>query len=124
LETQRVSLQLELHQELPRVLADRVQLQQVLLNLIMNAVEAMSSVESRERSLLVKSELHGAGDLLITVEDSGPGIDPNAMTKTIGCSPLSGTFIGGPLCRLAIECRRPLRAVLVQRPRAGRREKQ
>jgi len=81
LESHRVSLQLELHQELPPVMGDRLQLQQVLLNLIMNAVEAMSSVEGRERSLLVKSELHGAGDLLITVEDSGPGIDPNDMNR-------------------------------------------
>jgi len=81
LESHRVSLQVELHQEVPPVMGDRVQLQQVLLNLIMNAVEAMSSVESRERSLLVKSELHGAGDLLITVEDSGPGIDPNDMDR-------------------------------------------
>ena len=81
LESHQVSLQLELHQELPPVMGDRLQLQQVLLNLIMNAVEAMSSVESRERSLLVKSELHGAGDLLITVEDSGPGIDPNDMNR-------------------------------------------
>ena len=81
LESHQVSLQLELHQELPPVMGDRLQLQQVLLNLIMNAVEAMSSVEGRERSLLVKSELHGAGDLLITVEDSGPGIDPNDMNR-------------------------------------------
>jgi PAS domain S-box-containing protein len=81
LESHRISLQVELHQELPPVVADRVQLQQVLLNLIMNAVEAMSSVESHERSLLVKSELHGVGDLLITVEDSGPGIDPNDMDR-------------------------------------------
>ena len=81
LESHQVSLQLELHQDLPPVMGDRLQLQQVLLNLIMNAVEAMSSVESRERSLLVKSELHGAGDLLITVEDSGPGIDPNDMNR-------------------------------------------
>ena len=81
LESHQVSLQLELHQDLPPVMGDRLQLQQVLLNLIMNAVEAMSSVEGRERSLLVKSELHGAGDLLITVEDSGPGIDPNDMNR-------------------------------------------
>ena len=79
LESQRVSLQVELHQELPQVMGDRVQLQQVLLNLIMNAVEAMSSVENRERSLLVKSEFHGARDVLIMVEDTGPGIDSKDM---------------------------------------------
>src|SRR5262249_2395289 len=79
LESQRVSLQVELHQELPQVIGDRVQLQQVLLNLIMNAVEAMSSVENRERSLLVKSAFHGARDVLIMVEDTGPGIDSKDM---------------------------------------------
>jgi signal transduction histidine kinase len=62
-------------------MADRVQLQQVLLNLIMNAVEAMSSLETRERSLLVKSEPLEAGDVLITVEDSGPGIDLEDMDR-------------------------------------------
>jgi C4-dicarboxylate-specific signal transduction histidine kinase len=60
-------------------MGDRVQLQQVLVNLIMNAVEAMSSVESRRRSLLVKSESRGADAVLITVEDSGPGIDAKEM---------------------------------------------
>jgi PAS domain S-box-containing protein len=76
LESQNVSLQIELQRRLPRVVADRVQLQQVFLNLITNAIEAMSSVENRERSLLVKSELRGS-DVIIMIEDSGPGIDPN-----------------------------------------------
>lgn len=81
LESQRVSLQVELHQDSSLVMADRLQLQQVLLNLIMNAVEAMGSMESRERSLLVKSELDGTDDMLITVEDTGPGIDPRDMDR-------------------------------------------
>jgi C4-dicarboxylate-specific signal transduction histidine kinase len=79
LEGQRISLQVELNHELPRVMVDRVQLQQVFVNLIMNAVEAMSSVEYGERSLLVKSEFHGARDVLIMVEDTGPGIDSKDM---------------------------------------------
>jgi C4-dicarboxylate-specific signal transduction histidine kinase len=81
LERHRVSLRLDLHHELPLLMADRVQLQQVLLNLIMNAVEAMSSLESHERSLLVKAEPSEAGDVLIRVEDSGPGIDLNDMDR-------------------------------------------
>jgi C4-dicarboxylate-specific signal transduction histidine kinase len=74
-----VSAQVTVDPDLPRLVGDRVQLQQVLFNLIMNAVEAMSSVQVHERSLLVGSRLHGADDLLITVEDSGPGIDANEM---------------------------------------------
>jgi two-component system, LuxR family, sensor kinase FixL len=106
LESQRVSLQVELHRDLPRVTADRVQLQQVLLNLIMNAVEAMSSVANRERSLLVKSELHGARDVLITVEDSGPGIDPNDMDRIFDAfftTKSHGMGLGLSICKSIIE---------------------
>src|SRR5262249_30881051 len=81
LERHRVFLRVDLPQDLPRVMADGVQLQQVLLNLIMNAVEAMSSVDNRQRLLLVKSTHHGASDVLIMVQDSGPGIDPNDMDR-------------------------------------------
>jgi two-component system, LuxR family, sensor kinase FixL len=106
LESQRVSLQVELHRDLPRVTADRVQLQQVLLNLIMNAVEAMSSVANRERSLLVKSELHGARDVLITVEDSGPGINPNDMDRIFDAfftTKSHGMGLGLSICKSIIE---------------------
>jgi C4-dicarboxylate-specific signal transduction histidine kinase len=74
-----VSAQVTVDPDLPRLFGDRVQLQQVLVNLIMNAVEAMSSVQVRERSLLVESRLHGPNDVLITVEDTGPGIDAKEM---------------------------------------------
>ena len=106
LESQRVSLQVELHRELPPVMADRVQLQQVLLNLIMNAVEAMSSVENRERLLLVKSELYGARDVLIMVEDSGPGIDPNDMDRIFDAfftTKSHGMGLGLSICQSIIE---------------------
>ena len=73
------SVQANVHPDLPRIVGDRVQLQQVLVNLIMNAVEAMSSVQDHERSLLVESRLHGPNDVLITVEDSGPGIDADEV---------------------------------------------
>jgi two-component system, LuxR family, sensor kinase FixL len=106
LESQRVSLQVELHRDLPRVTADRVQLQQVLLNLIMNAVEAMSSVANRERSLLVRSELHGARDVLIAVEDSGPGINPNDMDRIFDAfftTKSHGMGLGLSICKSIIE---------------------
>jgi C4-dicarboxylate-specific signal transduction histidine kinase len=106
LESQRVSLQVQLHRELPPVMADRVQLQQVFLNLIMNAIEAMSSVENRERSLLVKSELHGTHDVLIKVEDSGPGIDANDMGRIFDAfftTKSYGMGLGLFICRSIIE---------------------
>jgi signal transduction histidine kinase len=74
-----ISVQVNVHPDLPRIVGDRVRLQQVLVNLIMNAVEAMSSVRDHQRSLLVESRLQGPNDVLITVEDSGPGIDADEM---------------------------------------------
>ena len=81
LERNRVSLRVEVPKDLPPVLANHVQLRQVVLNLIVNAVEAMSSTEGRERSLVVRCALNEARDVLIMVEDSGPGIDPGDMDR-------------------------------------------
>ena len=106
LKTHRVSLKVELYQELPRVVADRVQLQQVFLNLIMNALEAMSSVENGDRSLLVKSELRGTRNVLIRVEDSGPGIDPNDVERIFDAfftTKSQGMGLGLSICQSIIE---------------------
>ena len=63
----------QLKTDLPSVLADRVQLQQVLLNLIMNGIEAMATVTDRPRLLGVHSQIDESGDVLVAVSDSGPG---------------------------------------------------
>ncbi|HSE87570.1 MAG TPA: ATP-binding protein [Candidatus Binatia bacterium] len=76
-----VALRTELAGELPLVLGDRVQLQQVILNLIINGVEAMSSVADRSRELLVYSRQHGSDQVLIAVQDSGVGIDQENLKK-------------------------------------------
>lgn len=68
----------ELANDLPRVLGDRVQLQQVLLNLFVNAVEALASVTDRPRSLWVQSRVDESGDVLIAVHDSGTGLGVDA----------------------------------------------
>ena len=72
-----VSVQTRLAEGLLSVLGDRVQLQQVLLNLILNAAEAMGSMEEGARELLISTEEDQAG-VVVAVRDSGPGIDPDA----------------------------------------------
>jgi C4-dicarboxylate-specific signal transduction histidine kinase len=83
LDNHQVSLQTELSDQAPVVLAGQTQLQQVMLNLVMNAVDAMKSVTNRERILMVKSDIGESGQILITVEDSGTGIDPKNRERVV-----------------------------------------
>ena len=76
LQKHQITVQAELILELPPVLADRIQMQQVVANLVANAIEAMETVTDRPRTLRVKSVIRKPSGVLITVEDSGPGIDP------------------------------------------------
>ncbi len=71
----RVRLRTELATGLPPVMGDRVQLQQVLLNLIINGIEAMSTVSDRQRELIIRSQRHEPDGVLVAVEDSGVGIE-------------------------------------------------
>jgi signal transduction histidine kinase len=71
----------DLRGTLPRVAGDRVQLQQVLLNLIVNAVEAMSAVHDRSRELAIVSRLDSPDAVLVEVRDSGSGLDPQAAEQ-------------------------------------------
>ena len=73
-EENRILLQSELAQALPLVLGDRIELQQVLLNLIMNGIEAMIAVTDRPRLLWVQSRIDESGDVLVAVRDSGAGL--------------------------------------------------
>jgi PAS domain S-box-containing protein len=74
-------LRLELADDLPTVMGDRVQLQQVMLNLLTNASEAMIGINDRPRTLLVRTELDEAGLMRVTVRDSGVGFDPGDAHK-------------------------------------------
>src|SRR5262249_60695812 len=76
-----VVLQMELAADLPRVLGDRVQLQQVILNLMMNGIEAMSAVTDRSRDLLIRSCQHESDKVLVAVQDSGMGLDPRNIKR-------------------------------------------
>ena len=77
----RVALRAELEGDLPRVLGDRVQLQQVILNLVMNGIEAMSAVTDRSRDLLIRSRQHESDKVLVAVQDSGMGLDSKNMER-------------------------------------------
>jgi C4-dicarboxylate-specific signal transduction histidine kinase len=70
-----VVLAKRLAKDLPPVLGDRIQLQQVLLNLVVNAIEAMSTVKDRPRELTITSGLDGADGVLVQVSDTGPGLE-------------------------------------------------
>jgi PAS domain S-box-containing protein len=81
LQRNRVVLAAELADGLPPVTGDRVQLQQVILNLIRNASEAMAGVHDRTRQLVVRTEQESAERVRLTVRDAGVGLDPEGMAK-------------------------------------------
>jgi signal transduction histidine kinase len=106
LKRHRVLVRTELAEGLPRVSADRVQVQQVIVNLITNAIEAMGSVTDRERILRVASEVHESRGVLITVEDSGTGIDPkdiNRVFERLFTTKSDGMGMGLAICRSIVE---------------------
>jgi signal transduction histidine kinase len=76
-----VSLRTELASALPPVLGDRVQLQQVVINLLMNGVEAMAPITDRQREILIRSEQHEADKVHVAVLDSGIGIESEIAEK-------------------------------------------
>jgi len=71
-----VLVQTELTEDLPATTGDRVQLQQVIVNLILNGIEAMSDVTDRPRRLVIRSQMQNSDEVLVAVRDSGVGIDP------------------------------------------------
>jgi signal transduction histidine kinase len=81
LNTNRIVLKLELSDDLPPVSGDRVQLQQVILNLVVNAIEAIRGHGAERRELLVGSRWDAAKGVLVTVADSGPGLDPAGVDR-------------------------------------------
>jgi PAS domain S-box-containing protein len=99
-----VSVRSRLASGMAPVHGDRVQLQQVVLNLILNAVEAMSSVEMEERQLLITTEQSEANGTLVAVHDTGPGIDPKHLELVFEAfySTKSGMGMGLSICRSII----------------------
>jgi PAS domain S-box-containing protein len=99
-----VSVRTQLADQLSYVHADRVQVQQVVLNLVLNAVEAMGTVDTGVRELLISTEQDQTG-ALVAVRDSGPGIDPKHLERLFEAfytTKSSGTGMGLSICRSII----------------------
>ena len=100
----QIDLQSELGDQLPPVLGNQVQLQQVILNLIMNAIDSMRSVQPRVLS--VKSKLNGHDSVQVSIEDTGIGIDPSKhdqIFKPLFTTKEHGMGMGLSICRSIIE---------------------
>jgi len=81
IERNGVTLRHELADDLPQIIGDRIQLQQVILNLFRNATDAMSAIDDRPRELLLRSERDEGNQVRLSVKDSGVGLTPQAADK-------------------------------------------
>ena len=100
----RVALEMNLADPAPPILGDRVQLQQVILNLILNAVEAMNEGEPRE--LAIETRTDGVGNLLVSVSDTGKGLDPakaDRLFEPFYSTKPGGMGMGLSICRAIVE---------------------
>jgi C4-dicarboxylate-specific signal transduction histidine kinase len=102
----RVLLRLNLASELSLVLGDRVQLQQVINNLLVNGIQAVASVSDRPRELMIRSQQHDVNQVVVMVQDNGTGVDPVDMSRlfdTFFTTKFDGMGIGLSICRSIIE---------------------
>ena len=106
LQDHRVETRLELASELPLVESHRRQLEEVIFNLVHNAIEAMDATAVRDRVLRVRTELKGHDAITVAVRDSGPGIDPERLDSIFGAfftTKPHGMGLGLAICRIIIE---------------------
>src|SRR5262249_23683414 len=101
-----ISARTQLASDLPRIEGDRVQLQQVMLNLIINAIEAMGAAPEGERHLRITTARSGSSDVLVAVQDSGPGIGPadlDGIFSAFYTTKPDGLGMGLSICRAIVE---------------------
>jgi PAS domain S-box-containing protein len=106
LESRQIILRTELHDALPKISGERVPLQQVLLNLIMNATDAMSAVTGRERQLTIQTVLSEPASVRVTIEDTGCGIDGAHLDRVFDAfftTKTDGMGLGLSICRSIVE---------------------
>jgi len=109
LSSSRVALRTEYASALPVVLADKVQLQQVILNLVINGIEAMQPITDRPRELVIRSEQYDARQVRVTVEDCGVGFSADSadlLFNTFFTTKPGGMGMGLSICRSIIELHR------------------
>jgi len=104
--THRVSPRMELAPALPLILADRIQLQQVIINLVINGIEAMQAVTDRPRELVLRLHQNEAHEVLVTVKDCGVGISSENADRLFDAfftTKSGGMGMGLSICRSIIE---------------------
>ncbi|RKE35049.1 PAS domain S-box-containing protein [Paraburkholderia sp. BL23I1N1] len=102
----KVSLCLRLASGLPPLLGDRVQLQQVIINLMMNGIQSMDDIQGRPRELLIESRMDEGGNLVVAVQDSGSGIDPENADRLFDAfftTKPNGLGMGLSICQSIVE---------------------
>jgi PAS domain S-box-containing protein len=121
---QRVSIYADLERDLPAVEGDRVQLQQVIMNLTMNAVEAMSDCVDGVRDLTITTGAHGENHVRVTISDTGPGIvdleqDTERLFEPFYTTKATGMGMGLSICRTIVEAHGGTLNVFANEPRGA-----
>jgi signal transduction histidine kinase len=122
LKDNRITTDAALASELPFVMGHRGQLQEVFINLVHNAIEAMVAVDDDHRVLRVRAERHSGNAVAVVVEDSGPGIDPKQLRTIFDAfitTKPNGLGLGLAICRLIIERHKGQLLVAPAKPRGS-----
>ena len=117
-----VSVEARLAEGLPLIDGDRIQLQQVVLNLIINAIEAMSGIDDEPRDLLIKTARSGSDSVSVAVQDSGTGLDPANADRAFEAfytTKPQGLGIGLSICRSIVEAHGGVLAATTATPRGA-----